>query len=185
MSQQTIAPGLLLAMPQLVDPNFYRAVVLMIEHNDEGSLGVVVNRPLATRVSTVMQQLQIGWNGDPDALVFCGGPVHQETGWLLHEPVSAADAEGTLRLTPDLAISTSANMLGQLAEQPPERVRFMLGYAGWGARQLEGELAQGSWLLSDVSAELIFATPHEEMWEAALRRLHIDPTALVPASGVH
>ena len=185
MNHQTIAPGLLLAMPQLLDPNFYRAVVLMIDHNDEGSLGVVVNRPVDTRVSSVMHQLQIGWNGDPEALVFCGGPVQQETGWLLHEPVGETEAEGTLRLTPGLAISTSAKMLGQLAEQPPERVRFMLGYAGWGAGQLEGELAQGSWLLSDVSAELIFATPHEEMWEAALRRLHIDPSALVPASGVH
>jgi putative transcriptional regulator len=184
MSHQTIAPGLLLAMPQLMDP-FHRAVVLMIEHNDSGSLGVVVNRPVETRLSAVMDHLEIGWKGDPDALVFCGGPVQQETGWLLHEPVSGADGEGTLGLTPGLAVSTSAEMLGQLAQQPPERIRFMLGYAGWGAGQLEGELAQGSWLLSDVTADLIFATPHEEMWETALRRLHVDPNALVPASGVH
>ncbi len=185
MSHQTIAPGLLLAMPQLLDPNFYRAVVLMIDHNDKGSLGVVVNRPVDTRVSAVMSQLQIGWNGDPEALVFCGGPVQQETGWLLHEPAGETDAEGTLRLTPGLAISTSAKLLGQLAQQPPERIRFMLGYAGWGAGQLESELAQGSWLLSAVSADLIFTTPHEEMWEAALRRLNVDPSSLVPASGVH
>ncbi len=186
MSHQTIAPGLLLAMPQLVDPNFHRTVVLMIEHqNGLGSFGVVVNRPVDTRVSTVMHHLEIGWNGDPDALVFCGGPVRPETGWLLHEPVSGTDAKETLRLTPGLAISTSAKVLGQLAEQPPERIRFMLGYAGWEAGQLEGELAEGSWLLSDASADLIFATPHDEMWEAALRRLNVDPSALVPASGVH
>ena len=103
MSHQTIAPGLLLAMPQLMDP-FYRAVVLMIEHNDSGSLGVVVNRPVETRLSTVMDHLEIGWKGDPDALVFCGGPVQQEMGWLLHEPVSGADGEGTLGLTPGLAV---------------------------------------------------------------------------------
>ncbi len=185
MTDQTIAPGLLLAMPQLADPNFYRAVVLMIEHNNEGSLGVVVNRPVDTRVSEVMHTLQIAWNGDPDDVVFCGGPVQPETAWFLHRPVSGADDEGTLKLTPDLAVSTSANVLGLLAEQQSERIRFMLGYAGWGAGQLENELAQGSWLLSDVSADLIFAGPPAEMWEAALRRLGIDPSALVPAAGVH
>ncbi len=185
MSQQGVAPGLLLAMPQLLDPNFYRSVVLMIQHSEQGSYGVVVNRALDTHVSEVMGQLEIAWNGDPNARLFIGGPVEPGVGWLLHEPVAGSDPEGTLQVAPGLAVSTSSEMLSRLAESPPERIRLLLGYAGWGPGQLEGELVQGSWLLSEASADLIFRTPPEEMWEAALRRLDLDPASLFPASGVH
>ena len=185
MSQQSIAPGLLLAMPQLADPNFYRAVVLMIEHTEKGSMGVVVNRPMGTTIAEVMRQLEIGWNGDPEALVFFGGPVEPRSGWLLHDPAGSSEPEGTLQLAPGLAVSTSPDLLSELAGHPLERMRLLLGYAGWGAGQLERELAEGAWVLAEASAELVFATPHEEMWEAALHQLHIDPTSLFPASGIH
>jgi putative transcriptional regulator len=185
MSQERIAPGLLLAMPQLVDSNFYRSVVLMIEHTEQGSMGVVVNRPTSTTIAEVMRQLEIGWRGDPEALVFFGGPVEPRSGWLLHDLASPSEPEGTIQLAPGLAVSTSSDLLSQLAGHPPERMRLLLGYAGWEPGQLERELADGAWVLAEASAELVFATPHEEMWEAALHQLHIDPTSLFPASGIH
>lgn len=185
MSQQSIAPGLLLAMPQMTDPNFYRTVVLMIEHTERGSVGVIVNRPTTTTIAEVMRQVEIGWNGDPEALVFFGGPVEPRSGWLLHDPAGPSESEETIQLAPGLAVSTSPDLLSQLAEHPRERMRLLLGYSGWSEGQLERELAGGAWVLAEASAELVFATPHEEMWEAALHQLHIDPTSLFPASGIH
>ena len=111
--------------------------------------------------------------------------MEPRSGWLLHDPAGSSEREGTIQLAPGLAVSTSADLLSQLAAHPLERMRLLLGYAGWGAGQLERELAEGAWVLAEASAELVFATPHEEMWEAALHRLHIDPTSLFPASGIH
>lgn len=186
MSQENVAPGLLLAMPQLADPNFYRTVVLMLEHNEDGSGGVVVNRALDLRVAEVLGQLGVEWKGAPDARVFWGGPVEQQRGWLLHEPDgSEQESEGTIVVAPGLAVSTSLELLSRLASAPPRRFRFLLGCGGWGPGQLGRELTEGAWLLSEASADLIFGTPPEEMWHAALRRMHVDPTSLVPAEGVH
>ncbi len=185
MSQQSVAPGLLLAMPQMLDPNFCRAVVLMVDHGEMGSFGLIINRPLDARVSGAMGQLGLPWNGDPDAVVFLGGPVETGSGWLLHEPLGEIGAKETLNFAPDLAVSTSRDVFSSVANDPPERVRLLLGYAGWGSGQLERELSEGAWVLTDVSADFVFSTPPEEMWEAALRRLHVDPASLVPAGGVH
>ena len=184
MNMRGIAPGLLLAMPQLPDPNFARSVVLMIEHSEEGSLGLVVNRPTDTPVAEVMKPIGVSWR-DPEGLVWLGGPVMPGSGWLLHEPVSTAPNEGTVDLVPGLSLSNSPQQLRALAERPPGRLRFLMGYAGWGGGQLEGELARGDWLLAEVSADFIFATPHDQMWTAALHQLGADPATLVPGGGVH
>jgi putative transcriptional regulator len=185
MRTSEIAPGLLLAMPQLDDPNFTRAVVLMIQHNDQGSFGIVVNRPSETPVIEVMSPLGMRWRGDPTAVLWVGGPVSPESGWLLHEPTDAIAGEGTVDVSDGIALSTSPEHFRTLVEKPPHRLRFFAGYAGWGAHQLESELAQGAWLTADVTPTLIFDTPHERMWEVALRSLGVEPGALVPGVGVH
>jgi putative transcriptional regulator len=185
MRTSEIAPGLLLAMPQLEDPNFARAVVLMIQHNDQGSFGIVVNRPSETPVIEVMSPLGMRWRGDPSAVLWVGGPVAPESGWLLHEPTRAIAGEGTVDVADGIALSTSPEHFRTLVEKPPTRLRFFAGYAGWGAHQLESELAQGAWLTADVTPTLIFDTPHERMWESALRSLGVEPGALVPGVGVH
>jgi putative transcriptional regulator len=86
VTERNLAPGLLLAMPQLLDPNFHRAVVLMIEHNEEGSFGLIVNRPSTMSVSALLVALDMTWRGDNGAVVWTGGPVMPTSGWVLHEP---------------------------------------------------------------------------------------------------
>jgi putative transcriptional regulator len=179
MSGDSIAPGLLLAMPQLDDPNFSRAVVLMVQHTDEGSFGLVLNRPSETPVIDVTAPMGMRWRGDPAAVIWVGGPVSPESGWLLHEPTDVVSGDGTLELIDGVSLSTSAQNFRTLVEHPPRRVRFFAGYAGWGAHQLESELT------AEVTPALVFDTPAERMWDVALRSLGIEPGSLVPGVGVH
>jgi putative transcriptional regulator len=185
VAELTVAPGLLIAMPQLADPNFHRSVVLMIEHQKEGSFGLIVNRPTTSRIEELVATLELPWRGDTDAVAWWGGPVQQETGWILHEPVSDLTEEPTREIIGGLCLSSAPEALRRICEAPPVRLRFILGYAGWGPEQLESELREGAWVNSDVTADFLFDTPPDELWEAAVKRLGIDPEALVPASGVH
>src|SRR6185503_5234805 len=194
--EASIAPGLLLAMPQLLDPNFHRAVVLMIEHNEEGSFGLVVNRPSSMSVSTLLGALDMNWRGDSSDVVWTGGPVMPTSGWVLHQPTarvgrgaptlqSGLESDGTVSFAPGIDLSTSPDKLRVIAEQPPQRTRFLLGYAGWGPGQLASEMARGSWLYADPDPDLIFDTPAEVLWQTALRTLGIAPESLVHSSGIH
>ena len=169
-SEIDLAPGLLVSMPQLLDPNFTRAVVLMLDHNDEGSFGLVINQPTDLPIGEVMSGLEIDWNGDPDAVMWSGGPVMPTSGWMLHEPCTQIGTgqcgfrEGlehgaTLSVTSGLELSTSPENLRLLCQEPPARTRFLLGYSGWGPGQLAQEMARSSWLHADVDVSLIFDHP--------------------------
>jgi putative transcriptional regulator len=175
----------MLAMPQLEDPNFERSVVLMIEHNEEGSFGLIVNRPSELLVADILSSLGMEWGRDPQEVVWSGGPVMRQTGWVLHEPVDLTEDEGKVDVAPGIVLSTSPDRLRAIAKDPPVRVRFVLGFSGWGPAQLESELAAGAWITAEVTPELLFETPPEEMWETVLRSLGIEPATLVPARGVH
>lgn len=202
MNQTNLAPGLLLAMPHLLDPNFRRAVVLMIEHDDEGSFGIIVNQPSPLTAGELFSSLDLVWNGDAEAVVWRGGPVMPSYGWVLHDrladlPISVKDdgvtpdmtvlqSGGTVPVGGDLALSSgSLGILRSIAEAPPPNVRVLLGYAGWGAGQLAEEMARGSWLHADVSLDLVFGTPPDEMWEKALRSVGIDPENIVHGVGIN
>lgn len=185
MSERSVAPGLLLAMPQLPDPNFTRSVVLMVEHTHAGSWGLVVNRPMTVLVAEVLDQLEIEWEGSPDSVVWSGGPVEPQRGCVLHEPLDAPHLDEALSIVPGISLSTHPLQLQSLARRPPRQLRFLLGYAGWGPGQLELELAQGSWLLAGAGADLVFETAPERMWEAAIQSLGIEPATLVPGTGIH
>ncbi|HTK30130.1 MAG TPA: YqgE/AlgH family protein [Vicinamibacterales bacterium] len=182
----SLAPALLLSMPQLVDPNFNRTVVLLCQHSEDGAFGLVVNRPLLT-TGRVTVNLEPPVSTDRELQIWVGGPVAPERSWVLvgREPAGDEDLHGT-RVIDGLYLSTSSELLRRLLEpDPPERTRLIVGYAGWGAGQLEAELHASAWLLSDVDADLIFGTPPERMWEAAIRRLGADPSALQMSHGVH
>ncbi len=192
--ESKVAPGLLLSMPDLVDPNFTRAVVLMVEHSDEGSFGLIVNQPSELEVTELLEQLDIEWNGAPEEVVWNGGPVTPSTGWVLHAPVGDPAASGltldeaggaTLAVAPGIALSTSESVLRDLAATPPSRLRFLLGYSGWGPGQLAAEMVRGSWLHAEATPELVFDTPADKMWEQALRSLGIEPETVVKGVGVH
>jgi len=179
-----IGGGLLLAMPTLADPNFARSAVLMIEHSSSGSLGLVINRPMDLRVAEVMEMLAVPWGGASEDCVWSGGPVTPQTGWLLHSPVEIPGVDA-MSVAPGIALSTSAEQLQAVSQWPPSRVRFLMGYAGWGPGQLEFELAHGSWLVAGASPELVFDTDPEDVWESAIRSLGVEPATLVPGVGIH
>lgn len=185
MSEHSLAPTLLLAMPQMQDPNFSRTVVLLCKHEEEGAMGLVLNRRTDTRASTLIE-LDPPPAGDSGLDIWVGGPVEPQRGWILlgyhpGAPESVTVCEG-------LYLSASSDVLRRLIEGQSERNaehRFLLGYAGWGGGQLDSELAASAWLTADVSKQLIFGTPPERMWETAIRSLGVDPYALQMGSGVH
>lgn len=179
----SIAPGLLLAMPQLMDPNFRRSVILLTTHGAEGAMGFVINRRLAAPVTEILEGLDIEWSGAADEGAWIGGPVSPESGWVLFEDGAAPD-EDSAEIMPRVKLTASIDALRRLARRPPARFRLLLGYAGWGAGQLEQEIVDGSWLLVPASQKLIFDTPADQMWEAAYRLLGIDPSMVVPGGGV-
>ena len=168
----TLAPALLLSMPQLLDPNFNRTVVLLCKHSEDGAFGLVVNRPLVTAAR--------------DLDVWVGGPVEPERSWILvgHE---GAEREGQgIKVSDGLYLSTSPDLLHRLlGPAPPTRTRLIVGHARWAPGQLEDELEASAWLISDVDADLIFGTPADRMWEVAIRRLGADPATLQMSRGVH
>jgi putative transcriptional regulator len=183
-------------MPQLEDPNFRRAVVLMLEHNELGSFGLIVNHESNLEVADLIATLRVTWQGDPDAMVWSGGPVMPGSGWILHsgsELLPAADpsldlaleGSGTVRVCEGLFLTTSQENIKLLAEEPPGNIRVLLGYAGWSAGQLAAEMARGSWLHADIDNEILFGSPAEEMWQRFIGKMGIDPEAIVQSLGVH
>ncbi|MBX3155793.1 MAG: YqgE/AlgH family protein [Deltaproteobacteria bacterium] len=181
-----LAPGLLLAMPQLSDPNFSRSVVLMIEHSKNGSFGLVINHPSPIKASELLDSLEMSWRGEDSAVVWAGGPVSPSTGWVLHEPVVVAEpGPGTIAITSRISLSTSPERLRAIANQPPRNIRLLLGYSGWGPGQLEAEMSRGAWLHASADPELVFDTPADAMWSSAMRSLGINPESLFAARGVN
>jgi putative transcriptional regulator len=186
VESSNLAPGLLLAMPQLADPNFARAVVLMIEHSEQGSFGLVINHPSPIKASELLDSLEMSWRGEDSAVVWAGGPVSPSTGWVLHEPIGVATpGQGTIAITSSILLSTSPDRLRMIANSPPRNIRLLLGYSGWGPGQLAQEMARGAWLHTSAEPSLVFETPPDQMWESALRTLGIDPRDLFVGRGVN
>lgn len=186
MESSNLAPGLLLAMPQLADPNFSRAVVLMIEHSSQGSFGLVINHPSPIKASELLESLEMSWHGEDSAVVWAGGPVSPSTGWVLHEPMGIAQpGQGTIAITSSISLSTSPDRLRAIASQPPRNIRLLLGYSGWAAGQLEAEMARGSWLHVTADPKLVFDTPPDEIWDTAMHSLGINPASLFVGRGVN
>ena len=182
----SLAPALLLSMPQMMDPNFAKTVVLLCKHNDEGAFGLVMNRPLAT-TGRVVVNLNPPVATERELEVWIGGPVEPASSWILVGNEAERPAEGHgVSIAEGLALSTSPQLLQRLLEpNPPADTRLIVGYSGWGPGQLEWELQQSAWLLSDVDRDLLFRTPADQMWDRAIRRLGADPSALHTSRGVH
>jgi putative transcriptional regulator len=183
MLETTELKGLLLvAMPQLKDINFHRTAVLLCENTVEGSMGVVINRPLPFQLDQVYAGQKFDTSQNADKAVHYGGPVQPEAGFIIFE--GAERYHDTLTVTGDIALGTSIDILQDISKgNGPERFIFALGYAGWSAGQLESELARNDWLVVPTDAELIFDVPAAERWEHAIRSLGIDPSLLSQSSG--
>ncbi|TNF73617.1 MAG: DUF179 domain-containing protein [Acidobacteria bacterium] len=176
-------PALLLAMPQVLDPFFYRSVILLLRHNDEGSYGFIINRPTEIELAEILEGMEITWQGEPTLMAFFGGPVQSQIGSVMFasesgEWLANADDEGTTEVSPGVHISQSLEDLGRLAADPPTSFRLFLGYAGWGPGQLMDEIMRNDWLTAPVLDELLFSAEPEGVWATALRSVGIDPAAL-------
>jgi putative transcriptional regulator len=180
-----LAPAFLVALDALVDPNFHRSVVLMLEHDPEqGALGLIVNRMTDVPIAELCKTQSMRWQGDARARVGWGGPVGQDSGWVLLDDAAATGVDAA-PLIPGLHWARSREALLRVAEGPLLTARVFLGYAGWGAGQLEAEIAGGAWLIVPASAAIVFETPIEARWEQAIRSLGIDPAMLVASRGVN
>jgi putative transcriptional regulator len=188
-ASSSLVHHLLCAVPQLLDPNFRRSVVFMLEHDARGALGLVLNNPAANAMDEVARGLGLHWRGSDDARVRVGGPVEPVKGWILHDdddwdPVAQTVLPGVW-LTTTLDQVVKAGHLDMGAGD--HHILFMLGYAGWAPQQLEGEIAAGGWIAVPVRAadegpgvapSWLFETPAETMWDEALRAIGVDPGRL-------
>ncbi len=171
--------SLLIAMPDLHDPNFHRAVVLILESDEEGALGLILNRGSALSAQELCINQGVIWRG-VDGPVCVGGPVEPASVWVLHD--QGEEVPDSCMILGDCSLTTTLEGLRTIADaQNAQRVIYA-GYAGWGSEQLAGEIREGAWLTTPASPELIFMAERELMWAAAMRSVGVDPGTLVCSS---
>jgi putative transcriptional regulator len=180
----TLANQLLIALPTLADPHFSRSVALVCQHDDEGAMGVVINRASEYTLGEVFRQMGID-SDDADLKarpVLAGGPVHPERGFVLHD--GAREWDSSLAIADGLYVTTSRDVLEAMARgEGPASATVALGCAGWGAGQLEHELVENSWLTVPADAEVLFALPLEARWQAAAGRIGVDLARMADYAG--
>jgi putative transcriptional regulator len=185
MASAYLTNQFLIAMPALDDPNFAQTVTLVCEHNEHGALGIVVNKALPMSLAEVFEQLGLEGEQDPrfkHQPVLRGGPVHADRGFVLHSPDGCW--ESSLPFSERIHLTTSRDILVALASgEGPQNAVVALGYAGWGAGQLEEEMANNAWLTVPADERLVFATPLEERWHAAGRLLGVNLLHLSSSAG--
>ncbi len=178
-----LAGRLLLAMPGMGDPRFEQAVIAMFVHDAEGALGIGLGEvhPLL-RLHALLEDVDIDPGVAPDCAVLLGGPVEQQRGFVLHTPDWSVP--GTLNAGPLGCLTGSLEVLRAIAAGTgPRRWLVALGYAGWGAGQLDGEMRQHGWFAAAGHPEVLFDTPPSERWRAAWRAEGIDPALLSSETG--
>src|SRR5574343_968651 len=185
----------LIAMPGMGDDTFSGSVVYLCEHNEKGALGLVINKPIDIKLSNLFEKVDLSLGRDDlaDAPVYFGGPVQTERGFVLHEPLAPPPPEGeagdspynaTLHVPGGLEMTTSRDVLEAMSQGAgPRRVLVTLGYAGWGAGQLEDELSRNGWLTVAADPGIIFDTPVAQRYERALALLGISPLMLSQEAG--
>ena len=169
----------LIAMPSLSDPNFSQTVTYVCQHDAQGAMGVVINRPTDVSLDSVLEQMELHTDQVDVATqpVYSGGPVNTERGFILHRPVGHWEA--SLVVGDDIALTRSRDILEAMSlGAGPLEAMLLLGYAGWQAGQLEQEMADNAWLSGPADPAVIFHTPPEQRWQAAARALGVDMTLL-------
>lgn len=170
-------PLLLMAMPQVMDRSFHMSVVLLVYHQEDGSVGFIVNRPIAVPVTAILEGLDIQWKGDQDHAVHFGGPVQPQFGTVLYRGNQPLPGESHREIAPGVIMATHIKDLELLAESPPPSLRLYLGYAGWASGQLMGEIMRNDWLTAPVDADLVFGQA-DQIWRMALESVGVDPAQL-------
>jgi len=188
METVSLANHFLIAMPAMADPNFSRTLTYICEHNADGALGIIVNRPtdmnlagLFDRVSIPMdlEEAEVRFANLP---VYYGGPVQTDRGFVLHRP--AGHWQSSLSINEEIALTSSRDILQAMGGSGhPAEVLVSLGYAGWTAGQIEWELAQNAWLTVEADHSIIFDLPPEERFVAAMQLLGVDFANLSEVAG--
>lgn len=182
--RQSFTNHFLIAMPNMADPHFVRSVTYICQHNDEGAMGIQINRLSDIRLGEVFTQMELTalqneTNAHP---IFIGGPVQPERGFVLHD--SEQKYESSFRIGQSLSVTTSRDILIAMANSKgPSRSLIALGYAGWTEGQLEQEILSNSWLTVPADKDIIFNTPIEHRWESAAALIGIHPNQLTGLSG--
>ncbi len=184
MDNANFTDHFLIAMPNMVDPNFSGTLTYICDHGEQGALGVVVNRPIDLPMHKLFEQIGLQLEDEKlrDLPVYYGGPVQIERGFVLHRPVG--DWNSTLSVNDRVGLTTSKDILEASARQEgPEQILVTLGYAGWGPGQLEDEIKQNAWLTVSADPDVIFGLPAEQRLPAAMHLLGIDRSMLSEEAG--
>lgn len=185
MTQETnLTNHFIIAMPSLQDGNFSESVTYICEHDENGALGITINRPSEISLAEIFSQLQLNISSDHiiDQTILNGGPVQIDRGFILHSPTGNWDS--SLKVTNSIAVTTSQDIMQAIANnEGPEKSLIALGYAGWGPGQLEYELSENAWLSCPATEEILFNTPLEKRWRAAALLLGIDLQLLSNQTG--
>tara|TARA_Y100001001_G_scaffold132491_1_gene132397 strand:- start:342 stop:950 length:609 start_codon:yes stop_codon:yes gene_type:complete len=184
MTQQTSLMGkLLIAMPDMGDQRFDRAVILICAHDKDGAMGIVLNHALEqVDTQALFKELDIDADAGASLPVFQGGPVEPSRGFMLHSADYAQ--KDTVPLSDGLCVTGTTDVIRAVAKgQGPKQSLFALGYAGWSAGQLEAEIQENAWLITESDADMIFNTPRMELWGKCLKQLGIDPLMLASHTG--
>jgi putative transcriptional regulator len=166
---------MLIAMPAMDDPNFSRSVTLLCQHNEEGAIGITINRQSAFTLGELFMQLNISCDNSEISSLFVleGGPVNPDRGFVLHTPVEGYDS--SVKINDDIMITTSRDILSAIAVgEGPNQFQVALGYAGWGDGQLEFEMRQNAWLSVPADKGILFDAALNARWEQAVGKLGID-----------
>lgn len=180
---------LLIAMPNLSDPYFAKSVTFICTHNQDGAMGILINRPTDMSFGILFDKINLNLQDKTlaDRPVLYGGPVQPDRGFVLHQQVG--DWDSSITIVDDIAVTTSKDILNAVAEgSGPKKLLLSLGYAGWAAGQLEQEIAQNAWLSvkpkdQDTLNKVLFDTAHEEQLNAAMALLGFDPAMLSDVAG--
>lgn len=176
---------LLIAMPSMGDTRFERSVIYMCAHSDDGAMGLIINKPLPElEFSDLLEQLEIEIESDKEPInIHFGGPVEHGRGFVLHSRDYEA-SEATLGIDEEFGMTASLEILEDISKgEGPKDCILALGYSGWGPGQLEGELRQNGWLVTDADRALVFDKGNEDKWDAAIKSIGVDPRLLSSEGG--
>ena len=165
----------LLAMPSLDAGLFAKSITYLIEHGEEGAMGLIINRPLDLAISEVFDQLEIKSSASSNCIpIMAGGPVQMDQGFVLHRD-KVSNWEACIEVSDEVLLTTSQDILFSIAEdQGPKETLIALGYAGWSPGQLEEELAKNSWLTMPADSDIIFSTPYDQRLSQAAAQIGVD-----------
>lgn len=184
MDQVNLTDNFLIAMPAMADPYFAQSLVYVCEHDEKGALGIIVNRPIEMNLASLFEKIELPLDqaGLGDRPVYFGGPVQLDRGFVLHRPVGAW--QSTLAVNENIGLTSSRDVLAAVGSAgDPADFIVTLGYAGWGAGQLEDELAQNAWLTVPAFEDILFDMPPEHRLPAAMQKLGISFSQLSDVAG--